>query len=205
MSKTEMRRSRLLGELILAAEDAIRTGGLAALKSRELARAIGCAAGQVYNLVDDMDDLVLRVGSRTLAKLDTALHDAAGERARTPADATDQLVRIAIAYCDFAERNYELWRVLFEHRMAQGKAVPDWVLKEQLDLFNYVLEPLFLLFPERARSDLDLLTHSLFSAIHGMVFLGLENRVIGVPFKDLRHQIETIVRAVIAGYGVEAA
>jgi AcrR family transcriptional regulator len=50
---------------------------LAGLKTRELAREIGCANGAVYNLVEDMDDLILRVGSRTLARLDAALSGAA--------------------------------------------------------------------------------------------------------------------------------
>ena len=36
-------------------------GGLAGLKTRELAREIGCANGAVYNLVDDMDELILLV------------------------------------------------------------------------------------------------------------------------------------------------
>ncbi len=38
-------------------------GGLAGLKTRELAREIGVANGAVYNLVEDMDELILRVGS----------------------------------------------------------------------------------------------------------------------------------------------
>jgi hypothetical protein len=49
-------------------------------------------------------------------------------------------------------------------------------------------------------SDRTLLAHSLFSAVHGIMLLGLENRVIGVPCEDLRDQIEVIVRAVAAGY-----
>ena len=50
-------------------------GGLAGLKTRELAREIGVANGAVYNLVEDMDELILRVGSRTLGRLDAALTD----------------------------------------------------------------------------------------------------------------------------------
>ena len=41
-------------------------GGLAGLKTRELAREIGVANGAVYNLVEDVDDLVLRVGYQML-------------------------------------------------------------------------------------------------------------------------------------------
>src|SRR6266705_2430779 len=102
MSKALERRAKLREELILAAEQSMSAGGLAGLKTRELARDIGCANGAVYNLVEDMDELILRVGSRTLRRLDAFLIEA---ESREPASAVETLVRIAIAYCDFAAEN----------------------------------------------------------------------------------------------------
>src|ERR1700681_3826624 len=102
MSKTLERRSKLRDKLILAAERSIRAAGLAGLKTRELAREIGCANGAVYNLVEDMDELILRVGSRTLGRLDASLIEA---ETKNPTTATETLVHIALAYCDFAAEN----------------------------------------------------------------------------------------------------
>ena len=121
MSKALIRRAKFREDLIHAAERAIASGGLGALKTRELAREIGVANGAVYNLVEDVDELILRVGSRTLARLDAALTSAESAGAALP---RETLVRIAVAYCDFAAENLELWRALFEHRMAPGKPVP---------------------------------------------------------------------------------
>src|SRR5258708_39084836 len=118
MSKTLERHGKLRDALILAAERSIRAKGLAGLKTRDLARDIGCANGAVYNLVEDMDELILRVGSRTLDRLDTALIEAESAGA---ASAAETLVRIALAYCDFAADNLELWRALVEHRSAPNK------------------------------------------------------------------------------------
>src|SRR5689334_4746525 len=115
MSKAQQRREKLRTELVLAAERGIAATGLASLTTRDLARTIGCANGAVYNLVEDMDDLILRVGSRTLDRLDVALSAA---EAAAPASAREILVGVAVAYCDFAAENAELWRALFEHRMA---------------------------------------------------------------------------------------
>ena len=147
MSKALIRRAKFREELILAAERSIAAGGLAALKSRELAREIGVANGAVYNLVDDMDELILRVGSRTLARLDAALTSA---ESNGPASPRETLVRIAVAYCDFAAENLELWRALFEHRMAPGKPVPEWAVDEQMNLFRHIYRPLAELFPKQA-------------------------------------------------------
>jgi AcrR family transcriptional regulator len=196
MSKALERREKLREALILAAERSIKTGGLAGLKTRELARDIGCANGAVYNLVADMDELILLVGSRTLARLDAALTAA---ESNGPASSTETLVRIAVAYCDFAAENTGLWRALFEHRMAPGKPVPDWAIDEQMAMFGHIYRPLTALFPKRTTVELAVTARSLFSAVHGMVTLGLEQKLIAVPVEALRAEIATIVRAMVRG------
>ena len=201
MAKTLEKRQKQREALIAAAERSIAEKGLAGLKSRDLARDIGCSNGAVFNLVDDMDDLVLRVGSRTLARLDAALTAAESEGAPSPGEA---LVRIALAYCDFAAENLELWRALFEHRMVQGRPIPDWVISEQMELFGHIYRPLAALLPRRAPAELAVTARSLFSAVHGMVALGLEQRLIAVPIAALRREIATLVRAMIDGLTAKA-
>ena len=196
MSKALERRAKFREALILAAERSIAGGGLAALKTRELAQEIGVANGAVYNLVDDVDELILLVGSRTLQRLDAAL--TAAESAGPPAPA-ERLVRIAVAYCDFAAENLELWRALFEHRMTPGKPIPEWAVNEQMDLFRHIFQPLAELLPSRSQAELGVTARSLFSAVHGMVLLGLEQKLIAVPVAALRAEIAVIVRAMVKG------
>ncbi|AWL99157.1 TetR/AcrR family transcriptional regulator [Bradyrhizobium amphicarpaeae] len=196
MSKALERREKLRSDLILAAEGMIADRGLSGLKTRDLARQIGCANGAVYNLVEDMDELILRVGSRTLHRLDEAL--SAAERAGAPSP-QETLVRIAIAYCDFAAENLQLWRALFEHRMEADKVVPGWSIDDQMQLFRHIHQPLAALFPKRSPEQLGITARSLFSAVHGMVALGLEQKLVAVPLPALREEISGLVRAMIDG------
>jgi AcrR family transcriptional regulator len=196
MSKALERRAKLREALIEAAERAIATKGLSGLKTRDLAEEIGIANGGVYNLVEDIDELILRVGSRTLARLDASLTLAEMSGPSTPREI---LVRIAVAYCDFAAENLELWRALFEHRMQRGNAVPEWAVSEQMDLFRHIYRPLALLFPRRSSAQLGVTARSLFSAVHGMVALGLEQKLIAVPLNALRTEIAMLTRAMIDG------
>jgi AcrR family transcriptional regulator len=196
MTKALERREKLRADLILAAERTIAGRGLAGLKTRDLAREIGCANGAVYNLVADVDELILRVGSRTLRRLDEAL--SAVERAGEPSP-RETLVRIAIAYCDFAAENLQLWRALFEHRMEADKIVPDWSVDDQMQLFRHIYLPLALLLPRRSREELSITARSLFSAVHGMVALGLEQKLVAVPLPALRNEIAGLVRAMLDG------
>ncbi|HXH45873.1 MAG TPA: TetR/AcrR family transcriptional regulator [Bradyrhizobium sp.] len=202
MTKPLLRREKLRAELIEAAEQMIAERGLAGLKTRDLAREIGCANGAVYNLVADVDELILRVGSRTLRRLDEALTVAVGAGGPSP---RDSLVRIAIAYCDFAAANLQLWRALFEHRMAADKLVPDWSAHDQMQLFRHIYQPLAALLPERSPEELGITARSLFSAVHGMVALGLEQKLVAVPLPALRKEIATLVRAMIDGLITQAA
>jgi len=198
MTTTAERRERQRTQLIDAAEKAIAEKGLAGLKARELAQEIGCALGAIYNLVADMDELVLRVGSRTLARLDATL-SAAPKPASSQAEATEALVAVALAYCAFARDNLQLWRVLFEHRMAEGATVPDWAVSEQMTMFRHILEPLSVLVPDRDEPERMLMSRTLFSAVHGVVAIGLEEKLIAVPRRDLDRQIEGLVRLVCRG------
>src|SRR5215831_14893920 len=151
MSKALERRAKLREALIEAAERAISAKGLSGLKTRELAQEIGCANGGVYNLVEDVDELILRVGSRTLARLDASLSLAEISGPPTP---REMLVRIAVAYCDFAAENLELWRALFEHRVAPEKEIPEWAIEEQMNLFRHIYHPLAKLFPKWSKDEL---------------------------------------------------
>jgi AcrR family transcriptional regulator len=195
MSKALERREKQRVELIEAAERRIAANGLAGLKTRDLARDIGCANGAVYNLVEDVDDLVLRVGSRTLRRLDAALTSVEGEGVGP----TETLTRIAVAYCDFAAENTELWRALFEHRMQPGKDLPQWSIDDQMELFRHIHRPLAALFPKRSPAELEVTARSLFSAVHGMVALGLEQKLVAIPLDVLRREIAVIVRAMVSG------
>lgn len=204
MPTTAARRDRQREQLIEAAERAIAEKGLAGLKARELAQEIGCALGAIYNLVRDMDELVLRVGSHTLARLDAALgHASQGALAAAPEDAAGRLVAIALAYSAFARENPRLWRTLFEHRMAEGVEVPEWAVAEQMQLFRHIMAPLAALLPEAGEPQRLLLGRTLFSAVHGVVAIGLEEKLVAVPRRELDHQIETLVRLVCAGLAAD--
>lgn len=199
-SQTALRRERQRLTLIEAAEAAIARQGLAGLKARELAGAAGVAVGAIYNLVADLDELVLLVGSRTLARLDAALTEAAaGREITSAADATARLASIAIAYLRFAAANRNLWRTLFEHEMAGGRPVPSWAVDEQFRLFDHARLPLRRLMPDADEAQLELMSRTMFAAVHGIVLFGVDEKIIELPPPALEAQIDHFVRLTCAG------
>ena len=204
-SSTDQRRARLRDALVAAAEQTITQHGLGSLRARALAEEVGCAVGAIYNVVEDLDDLVLLVNARTLTALERDLiaADRACEPAEGPNAAIARLVRMALAYLDFAAAHTPRWRPLFEHRMPAGREVPVWYREQQLRLFAYVEELLLELQADESRVRRALLARSLFSAVHGLVVLGLEEKLQTIPLPVLREQVRFVVTAI--GRGMVAA
>ena len=194
------RRSKLHEKLLDAAEKAVASGGLPNLKAREIAAAAGCSLGAIYNVFDDMDDLILCVGARTLALLEASLARASAEGGE--GDASTDLIRLAHAYLRFARRHKLRWRALFEHRMANARPVPDWFIENQNRLFRLLEDPLSRLQPGLSSKERASLARSLFSAIHGIVTLGLEEKITPMTASALDDQVEAMTRIFAAGLTV---
>src|SRR5262245_12714739 len=198
--KAAQRRENLREALIAAAERSIAAQGLGSLRARVLADEVGCAVGAIYNVVADLNDLILLVNSRTFAALEAKLAAAADHEAiADPPAAMARLVRLSMVYTDFAAANTQRWRALFEHRLPAGHALPDWYVEEQMRLFSYVEAPLAVLQPDANRERLALLARSLVSAVHGIVTLGLEEKLYTLPLASLRDQVTEMVSAIGRG------
>jgi AcrR family transcriptional regulator len=198
------RRAQLKTALVDAAEAMIAKDGLAALRARDLAAAAGCALGAIYNAFDDLDAIVFAANMRTLALLDRSLGEmvrsksaAAGVKSREPDIA--RLINLALAYLEFASKHGPRWRALFEHRPDDGQMAPPWYIAEQNRIFQLVEEPLRAIRPGLAAGELSQLARTVFSAVHGVVSLGLEQKLGEIPVRQLREQTAAIVTAIACG------
>lgn len=189
-SKTDQRRDELRLRLIDIAEARIRADGLAAVKARDLAREADCAVGAIYNVFTDLNGLVMAVNGRTFQKLGAHVAATVAARSEGPAD---QLVTMSHAYLSFAAQNTNLWRALFDLEMSTEMDVPKWYLAELGKLFALIAAPLKRVFPDWPPQQIDLMTRSLFSSVHGIVLLGLQKRISGVPMDQIESMIALLL------------
>jgi AcrR family transcriptional regulator len=188
------RKADLRTRLILAAEAEIAERGLLGLKARDVTQRAGCALGAIYNAVADLDELVMRVNSRTLDRLGAALAPASG--AGSPEAVT---LALADAYAVFALENRRLWSALFEHRLPEGVDMPEWHRAEHEVLIARIGAPLRGLRPDLPEEEIRLRVRTLFGAVHGVVHLALQGRLVGVPEPLLRQELAALVSALVAG------
>lgn len=194
---TEKRRAELRERLIDIAEKQVRAGGSASLRARVLAEEAGCAVGAIYNVFSDMPGLQLAVNGRTFARLGRRVTTAVAKHADEPP--VERLVIMAKAYLAFAAEDPKLWRALFEVEMTAESEVPEWYLQDLSQLFAIIAGPLTEIDPYAFPDEIDMRTRALFSSVHGIVLLGLERRISGVPVPRMEAMIEYVLRNFAAG------
>ncbi|WP_176731435.1 TetR/AcrR family transcriptional regulator [Bradyrhizobium elkanii] len=195
-SRRDRKKLQRRALLIEIARRSIATKGLRSLKVRDVAEAAGCSIGSVYNEFGDFDDLILTVNRETVHALTTRL------KAVPADDPLRQLHGLADAYLGFATEHANLLRSLFEHRMEDDRPFPEDILTMVMDAFALMHAPLVRLLPDRDPDDIALLSRMMFSAVHGIISLGLEERMVAVPPEMLRERLAQFVDTHLAGLGV---
>lgn len=174
----------------------IASKGLRSLKVRDIAEAADCSIGSVYNEFGDFDGLILTVNRETVQTLTSRL-------IAVPADdPVRQLHGLAETYLAFAAEHANLLRSLFEHRMEDDRPFPEDILLMVMQAFALMHEPLVRLLPDRDPEEVALLARMMFSAVHGIISLGLEERMVAVPPEKLRRQLALFVDTHLAGLGI---
>ena len=190
---TEKRHAELREKLLGIAEADVRAHGAPSLRARSLADKAGCAVGAIYNVFDDLTGLRLALNGRTFQRLGASV---SAEVDRSNGAPVDKLVIMGHAYLRFASEDPNLWRALFDIEMKTDGDVPAWYMEELGRLFAIIAGPLSEMHPDAKPGELDLMTRTLFSSVHGIVLLGLERRISGVPSERIQEMISFLLTSV---------
>ena len=193
--KQKLKREALRARLIDAAESIIAQKGLDELKARDITTKAGCALGALYNAVDDLDELVMLVNSRTLATLGDALKQSIPSEAAPP----EAMQALAGAYVKFSIENMFLWSAVFDHKLSGGAPVPDWHATEYPVLIKEIIGPLSQLRPDLSKDAVQLRAQTMFAAVHGVVHLAIHGRFVGLPLTSLASEVRALLEALTSG------
>ena len=189
-----------LRQLILdAAQAIIEANGLAGLSAREIARRISYSPGTIYNMFENLDDVVLHVEARVLDALDQRL--AGLDEQGAP---EDRVYRLAEAYLAFTSERPKLWNLLFEHYMPGGTDTPAWY-QEKLELLMSRVEtamaPLFESGDTVARQRS---ARVLWAGVHGITSLSTANKLSNVTTEAAAYLVRDLITNYLAGLRAQA-
>lgn len=184
-----------LRELIIqAATEIVEQRGLEGLSAREVAKRIGYSPGTIYNVFENLDDLLLTIEARLLDQL-------AARLASTDASGTPQqrLRRLAGSYYAFTQESPKLWNLLIEHRVPAGREVPEWY-RAKLECLQVPMEEALASLlgaagdgaPKRA-------ARTLWASVHGMAALSTADKLSPATNQSGDKLIDDLVSTYLAG------
>jgi AcrR family transcriptional regulator len=195
-SSREQKKLKRRALMLETARAIISAKGLRSLKVRDVAEAADCSIGSVYNEFGDFDGLILTVNRETVQSLSARL-------AAVPSDdPVRQLHGYAETYLSYFSEHANLLRSLYEHRMEGDRPFPEDILLMVMRAFALMHDPLVRLMPDADPAEIALQARMMFSAAHGIISLGLEERMVAVPPEKLRQQLGQFVDTYLAGLGL---
>lgn len=184
-------RDKHKARMIEVAVQILETDGLAGLQARRVAQECGCSVGTLYNTFNGLDDLIVHANTRTLDQLNEELRAIASDGVNMAT--AEGLMALALAYCRFAHEHQMLWRSVFEHRPGDGWVAPDWYVEKVMTLLRTLERGLVETVPDdewRQRG-----ARVLFSAVHGLVTLALDQKLGEIKPAEIEEQVRFIVSA----------
>jgi AcrR family transcriptional regulator len=195
MGRRSTHTPQQLRDLILdAAQEIIESNGLSGLSAREIARRIGYSPGTIYNMFENLDDVVLHVEARVLDALDKRL----AESLQVP-EPKQRIQRLAQSYLSFTHEKPKLWNLLFEHHLPAGTELPAWYQQKLEGLLARVEESLAPLFPAGHDSDRQRTARVLWAGVHGITSLATADKLSIVTAEAANKLIDDLVGTYLAG------
>lgn len=194
--RSDHSRDEIREMALRAAETILDREGAAGLSTRKIATEIGYTVGSLYLVFQNLDDLVVQVNARTLNHLGARLDEAA-TRADHPAGCVVELGR---AYLHFASRHPGRWSLIFDRRVTSGTALPDWYLHLVRGLFERVEQLLGILTPRRESAEIALAARALWSGVHGVCILALDDKLDLAGVADGGKLTDALIENFLAGW-----
>lgn len=193
-------REELYDNALAAARTIVETGEFRALTARSVADAIGYSPGTLYNVFANLDDMIVHLNGRTLDALYDRLAD------HVPSATPEQrLAQLLEGYLGFLEDNPNLWSVLFEYALPDGKVPPEWYarkVEKVLGLLEDALAPLFGPDDADARAAA---ARTLWAGLHGICSLSSSGKLQIVSTQSVRAMAEGLIANYVTGLRVNRA
>lgn len=157
--------------ILEAAQGIIERDGLVGLSAREIARAIGYSPGTLYNIFENLDDLLLTLQTHMLAELVEVMK--AVPEGKTPQDTIDAMAR---TYLDFALQNKLMWNLLFTHSMPTQMRAPT-ALVDNVNMVSALVEkPIRQMIGSASKQESDLAARALWAGVHGVTAIAVTEK-----------------------------
>ncbi len=196
MGRRSIHTPEELRELIIkSATSIIERDGLAGLSAREIAKRINYSPGTLYNVFENLDDLLLTIEGRLLDELSDRL-----AKVRPSGTPSEQACRVAEVYLEFVQERPELWRLLLHHRLPMGREWPAWYSEKLQALYTPIEEAITGAVGEgESKEARKRAVDALTASVHGMMCLATTVKFVPVTGPITKDLVNDLVTTYLAG------
>lgn len=180
---------------LAAAREIVSRDGLNGLSARKVAARIGYTVGTLYLVFRNLEELTLRMNALTLDELYLLLESEAAAQSQPKR----RVLALANAYAAFAQHNPHLWRAVFDLRLADDQALPDWFQARIDRSFDLVTQAVHETLEGKPISKARLAATALWSGIHGICILAHSGKLDLTAAIAPEVMIESLVTNYLAG------
>lgn len=191
-------RADMKEKLVLAALGQLEANGVHGVRARDLAAEAGCAVGTIYNLVGDLDDLILLASARTLEEFKEFAIGRYNEAVAAGASERDLLTALSGAYIDYAKAHMKRWQANFEISFDEDSHYFRTYVAGQHQLISIIVSVLRKISPQSDDRDLFAIARALWASVHGIAMLAMSNRANVLPREKILEQCHRIIDPVIS-------
>lgn len=164
MGRRSVHSPEELRQLILdASQTIVERNGMTGLSAREIARMIGYSPGTLYNIFENLDDVLLTLQVQLMGR--TLEHM---KRVPLGVDREKNVEALAHGYVDFALVNRRMWNLFLAHSLPAGTTVPVLLHDYTNSLIDIVKEQLAPIAPDASRDALDAIARTLWAGLNGI-------------------------------------
>ena len=184
-------------EMALAAtEQIVMEHGYEGFSARKVAAAIGYTVGTLYLVFDNIDDLILQVNARTLDRLHTSMTKSQADTE----DARNSLLQLGLAYIRFAADDPHRWAMVFEHRLAENRQMPDWYQEKINRMFAMVEQGIKPLAKRHPQKEVTKAATALWGGVHGICILALTDKLGVVAVDSVQELTQSLISNYLKGF-----
>jgi len=192
--RSDHSREELYELAMQAARRIVEVDGFRGLTARNVADAIGYSPGTLYNVFENLDDMIVHLNGRTLDELHAALAFAS-----LKGDPTSDIRLLLDVYLGYLEKHPHLWKMLFEFSLPDGRELPDWYelkVSKVLGLVEKALAPLFTADEVQEKRNA---ASVLWAGLHGICSLSDTGKLQVVTTQSVPDMAESLTTNFIAG------
>ncbi|EPG0606975.1 TetR/AcrR family transcriptional regulator [Vibrio fluvialis] len=188
-------REELVSLTLKTVEEFLGSHSYHELSLRKIATMIGYVPSTLVNVFGNYNLLLLHVVAQTLDELSSEAK-AVVSQCKDPEQA---LYQLAYCYHDFAQKNPYRWQLIFEHNM-NGEVLPEWQA-ERIDTMTSMLEGLLkVIAPQRSDSEILRTSRVLWSGVHGITLLSVDDKFFAAEPIDGKALIEDLLSNYLANW-----